>query len=522
MSSTHNSLSKEASVTFADLPDRQLDRLSCIHSLSGRKLSHWCEELNVLNTQVSGPMLITVFQELAAVRLTLDEVYDRYLILKPTLGRVHQAIEDLYTQKRLYLTSEARRAMDLAHAVDRAVILLLKSLLMDSTNLKQDDRARKQMAMIGGALYMHMAAIYRRLCEFSIPLPKGFWRECHGIYWFLVEHKAHAIEYKQSDFSAYPSNLRPDYIYKALIMSSIIDFSRYDRSLQCDLWYLMVELARGVNISQQRLLDGLFSVVLTEDLSHVPVRAIDEHDGLAVVHLNLTDAVNRLDHAMEYDNEHKITQNKALSRLFDEFTSLFTIERFRKQKRQNLELRTYGYFGLHQIHLFLRSTLNQGDHDQSADDIHYESAVSSKAAAQTLVVKDESDSGFRLESVAKHSVLIESGDLVYLKSRSLEALCTVRWMRLQPTGTYLIGVEKLAAELEPIEFAMMADGVLGEYEKAIRLIDNDLSGEKLTVLTRMALTKDDILTVRDNGRQILRVVVEAHWLVSGYVKMTLK
>lgn len=518
-----NNIPNSMTVAFSGLPQRTLERLSCTHSLSGKKLRVCCEQLNVLNIAETAPMLAILYQELAAVRLGLHDIYELYLITKPTLNRVHEAARNIYGQKRLQLSTEARRAVSLSHTLDRAVILALKALLVDAIKVPKDGKIDLLTSMIATQIFVHLGEIYLRLNEFSMPIAPGFWRECNGLFWITRQRGVDALQFVQNDYPAYPPKLSIAMVFKALVLYSMLEPFRYDRLLQAELWQLTLRFAPEVELSSSPIEGETFALVLTEDLSHVPVRALDKIRREDVLYLGAAKLILRMRH-----NKGSFTENRRLESQFENFAGFFSQERFRQQQRSGFQESVSGYFGL--LHIF--SAVQDGsklqfsgsadddiDENNSEEEINYGLQESAAVQAEELLIKDKSEGGFCLETAHQHRLVHEAGDLVFLVGAKTQAFCVIRWTRSKPDGLYTMGIEKISDKVSGVKFAIAnTDGSRGAFEKALRLD----SAAGMTLFSRLAVSQGQNIIMRENKVLNHYQVTEAHWLVSGYVKILLE
>ena len=165
LSQSDSRQAENADIILAGLPARERTHLSCIHSLHSKKLRDWCEQLNVLNIDVAIPQMVNLYRELAEVDLNAEDVFQLYLIAKPATDRIFDGVKAVYQQKKLQMTTQSKRAMEYAHSLDRAIILMFRSLLAEMNTYTNDERQKHFTALLGSSFYVYMANIFLRLNE---------------------------------------------------------------------------------------------------------------------------------------------------------------------------------------------------------------------------------------------------------------------------------------------------------------------------------------------------------------------
>jgi len=515
LSQSDSRQAENADIILAGLPARERTHLSCIHSLHSKKLRDWCEQLNVLNIDVAIPQMVNLYRELAEVDLNAEDVFQLYLIAKPATDRIFDGVKAVYQQKKLQMTTQSKRAMEYAHSLDRAIILMFRSLLAEMNTYTNDERQKHFTALLGSSFYVYMANIFLRLNEFCLDIPTGFWRECHGVYWYLKKRGCNSILIDQVNYPDFPDKVSPKRLYLGLVLYSIIEPCRYDRALQKDLMKAMQVFGSMADLKESPAPNTLFSIVLNDDISHVPTRAltlVELPD--QVLHLNLAPVVSFLQNPLS--DPAAVTKSERVERCFDEFYSLFTVERYRKQARRELDIQVKGYFGL--LHVFNQLVQEASADLDSDEEIHYDAPVQANIRSESLRMRDESDGGFCLETTEKNRLAYDSGDLVWLSSVQLEYLCIIRWTKMLVSGHYLIGLEKLTNQVQAVEFTVIDDQQTGDIEKALLFEQQG----RTVLLSRVMATQGQELNVQLGDKQVSYTVEEVHWLVSGYVQKILE
>lgn len=498
-------------VAFAGLPERSRDQLSCIHSVQLKKLRRWVEQLNILNLGQAVPSLCNVLTELAELDLGVEDVFDLYITLRPTIVRVQESAANVYHQKRLQLTIEARQALEFAHRLDVATVNVLKVLLADLAQVRIGSRVKQMTALVGAHAFIHFGEICFRLNEFCLSIPKGFWRECHSVYWFLREAGCHNFEHEQIEIQRYPRILNAEKIYKALILYTIIGPSRYDRTLQPSLFGFILELAQLVEFTSTFDSADFYGVMLTEDLSHATSKSLAEASPESVLYINAQALEKRLRDAVRLNTP--LSENSMLNMLVPEFLHSITSEQYRQQPREPIAVEVESYFGLLQIHRLL-SAANTTTKSSVGEEIDYGASVSRAIKSEVLYMKDQSLGGFCLETKSKYKMLYEPGDLVFFYQDSRPILNVIRWKRMKSTGENLIGLECLGSAIEAIDFAVKDQDMIGDFEEGIFY---RLDGVQI-LLSRVALVEGQELCVQNLNKRLDYRVAGVHWLVSGYVQ----
>ena len=506
-------------VAFAGLPERDRDQLSCIHSVQIKKLRQWSEQLNILNISQAVPDLCHVLRELMELDVVVDDVFDLYMSLRPTVLRVQDSAANLYHQKRLQLTSEARQALELAHRLDSAVIALLKALLADLAQVRVGARVRQMTSLLGSHIFVHFGEMCLRLNEFCLDMPKGFWRECHSVYWFLREAGCHNVEHEQVELSLYPKVLNAEIIYKGLVLYSIMEPSRYDRVLQPALFEFMLMSGQWVDLLPKPRPALVYGIVLTEDLSHVTAKAIVAENSKnleSVMFLNTLEFASRL--KVSQQSSVPLSENPRLNLLMSQFLEIISSDRFRQQQRTSLGIDIESYFGFSQIYQVMSSSGVSAKKSSVAEEIDYGSSVTGALRPESLILRDQSVGGFCLETKTKHKMLYDPGDLVLFYFNERPTLNVIRWKRMKPSGESLIGVECLGAEIMPVDFAIQDSESAGGFEKGIVFVLDEVK----ILLSRTALLEEQLLLVQNSGDSVRYRVAEVSWLVSGYVQSVLE
>jgi len=490
----------EALIGFNGLPERDYDRLSCIHSSSPKKLSEWAKGLALINGLDVAPQMIGVLQELTVLDAQPAELYELWESVRSTTHGLLEILQSIYDRSGP-LTALAKRAMQTAHQLDSAIILCLKSILAMPLAERRPAVRRRFHAQLGCETLIHFANIAMRLQKFCLELPKGFWREAHGIYGYLNSLQSHD-EQICAPYLLWPDRkLTASQVHLSLVLYALIEPNRYHREIQAELLTEMFMLAR---LSSYQIEPGVsvYAVALTQDVSYIPVRAIKP--GNFVFFLELENALQALKD-IERGLFAKLSEPVKL--LAPRFYTVLSTEAMRLELRQKTQVQVECQSGFSNIYKFLQEPHRPDS--QSDDEIVYGVYDQVKKINKArYLLQDESTSGLRLASIDKSSEIPKSGDLFLVPIQSQFMLCSVRWRSLDSEGGCAFGLEKLASN--PHAITMTINEQEAELAIAYGL-------KPLHFLCRASISKGQKVKLATKQGSFDAIVADSTWLYSGYV-----
>ncbi len=380
-------------------------------------------------------------------RRKINEIFDAYET--PTF---HKSIRTSGKRGRIK-EDIGRLTSDLANGYKSIVIQEHEK----STNAHNDQLYRQ-------AIYCAMEqTIFTLVHAFRLygPLPRKAHHDLHQLYQLAERHKALYLPVRLGNGPAPSETIGK--LYKQFLLLSIIDPFHLGRGEALKVFQFLFRYTPAAEIVKEvdcRAQDGLFTIDMSADCPPVACkRSAPEHppkehrilDVSQVISLALRDQINE-----NVSQSHRVLADQG-RRLLSQLIPQFRGGLERVEPRAPVHWTTRIATGLPSLHYFLR----QGPRQIAGDDVDgisvqiIDSVTKMPPDLETWTVIEESAGGYRLSCKGNASEL-EVGDAMgiiddeYARVSPHMRLGLIRWVRQDPQGLVLVGIEKAPAIAVPV------------------------------------------------------------------------